>query len=472
MPKSDHSQASSSRIPSSLHHEHSPLLPSQLESQSTTGQQTPLSSYHYGEKHMKFSAAVLLFIQFFFLFLFGFFTDPNLEVVYKTGYDFATGYQFFTGVLIMMVVGFGYLMTFISGYSISAAAFSLLVTVIAFQWSIFTEAFFNQLYTQEWAYISIDIDSLLYSLYATAAVLISFGAIIGKVSPYQLYFVTIIELLFYSLNNQIMQIGVLNTIDCGGTIVIHMFGAFFGLSLSFMIGIPKKDAPLAYVNDVFSLIGTAFLWVYWPSFVAGALEPNSIQQQKATINTLLALAASSTTAFAVSSLLTSDGKFRPCDVQNGTLAGGVAVGAIANLTLQPSTVLLTGMSAGFISVFGFNKIQPWVLSKMKIHDSCGINNLHGMPSLIGGIASVIIAAYKNSSGRTSDSVIYGPNAENAWFYQFCAVFSTLFIAIVSGSLTGYLVNAMDVPIISTSAEYEDEVLWESAAESGADEKDN
>jgi hypothetical protein len=95
-----------------------------------------------------------------------------------------------------------------------------------------------------------------------------------------------------------------------------------------------------------------------------------------------------------------------------------------------------------------------------------------MPSLIGGIASVIIAAYKNSSGRTSDSVIYGPNAENAWFYQFCAVFSTLFIAIVSGSLTGYLVNAMDVPIISTSAEYEDEVLWESAAESGADEKDN
>lgn len=422
---------------------------------------------------MKFSAAILLLLQFFFLFLFGFFTDPNLEVVYKTGYDFASGYQFFVGVLIMMIVGFGYLMTFISGYSISAAAFSLLITVISFQWSIFTEAFFNQMYTQEWAYISIDIDSLLYSLYATAAVLITFGAIIGKVSPYQIYFVTIIELIFYSLNNQIMQIGVLNTVDCGGTIVIHMFGAFFGLAVSYQIGVPKKDAPLAYVSDVFSLIGTAFLWVYWPSFVAGALEVNSVQQQKAAINTLLALVASSTTAFAVSSLLTSDGKFRPCDIQNGTLAGGVAVGAIANLTLQSSTVLLTGMVAGFVSVFGFNKIQPWVLTRLKIHDSCGINNLHGMPSLVGGFASVIVAAYKNSGGRSSDSAVYGSNAENAWFYQFIAVFSTLIIAIASGSLTGYLVSVMDSPIISTSAEYEDQVLWESAAESGGeDEKDN
>lgn len=64
--------------------------------------------------------------------------------------------------------------------------------------------------------------------------------------------------------------------------------------------------------------------MYWPNFVAGALEPNSSQQQHAAINTLLALAASSTTAFAVSSLLSADGKFRPCDIQNGTLAGMIS----------------------------------------------------------------------------------------------------------------------------------------------------
>lgn len=76
------------------------------------------------------------------------------------------------------------------------------------------------------------------------------------------------------------------------------------------------------------------------------------------------------------------------------------------------------MAAGFVSVFGFNKIQPWVLARFKVHDSCGIYNLHGMPSLVGGIASVIVAAYKNSGGRTSDSAIYGTDAEYQWYHYY------------------------------------------------------
>ena len=128
------------------------------------------------------------------------------------------------------------------------------------------------------------------------------------------------------------------------------------------------------------------------------------------------------------------------------------------------------MSAGFVSVFGFNKIQPWILARFKVHDSCGIHNLHGMPSLIGATASVILAAYKNSGGRTSDSAVYGPDAEYQWVWQLCGILSTLLIAITSGSLTGYLVSLMDVPIVSTNAEYEDKALWESGTESG-DEKE-
>jgi ammonium transporter Rh len=125
-----------------------------------------------------------------------------------------------------------------------------------------------------------------------------------------------------------------------------------------------------------------------------------------------------------------------------------------------------------LSVFGFSKIQPWLLAKHKIHDTCGINNLHGMPSLIGGVASMIVAGYKNSGGRSSDSAIYGPDAEYQWFWQFCGILATLFISITSGLLTGYLVNAMDIPIVSTAAEYEDQALWESVAETRDDDKDN
>jgi ammonia channel protein AmtB len=44
-----------------------------------------------------------------------------------------------------------------------------------------------------------------------------------------------------------------------------MFGAFSGLAVAYMLGPPPKTAnpaPTA-VADVFSLIGTVFLWVYW-----------------------------------------------------------------------------------------------------------------------------------------------------------------------------------------------------------------
>ena len=35
--------------------------------------------------------------------------------------------------------------------------------------------------------------------------------------------------------------------------------------------------------------------------------------------------------------------------------------------------------------------QPLLLSKLKIHDSCGVHNLHGMPGLFGGLLSVLLA---------------------------------------------------------------------------------
>lgn len=44
-------------------------------------------------------------------------------------------------------------------------------------------------------------------------------------------------------------------------------------------------------------------------------------------------------------------------VQNATLAGGVAVGASANLMIHPFGAMLTGTVAGIISVVGFKYIQ-------------------------------------------------------------------------------------------------------------------
>ena len=66
------------------------------------------------------------------------------------------------------------------------------------------------------------------------------------------------------------------------------------------------------------------------------------------------------------------------DVQNATLSGGVAVGAIADLMIQPYGAFLAGSVTGIISTVGFRKLQGKILGYISLHDTCGVKNLHGM----------------------------------------------------------------------------------------------
>ena len=46
-------------------------------------------------------------------------------------------------------------------------------------------------------------------------------------------------------------------------------------------------------------------------------------------------------------------------------------------------------------------IQPFLFDKVNLHDSCGVNNLHGIPGILGGLFSVAMTAI-----ATED--VYGP----------------------------------------------------------------
>ena len=49
----------------------------------------------------------------------------------------------------------------------------------------------------------------------------------------------------------------------------------------------------------------------------------------------------------------------------------------------------------------YDYTQGKLFDKLKLHDTCGINNLHGMPGVISGVAAVVMAAI-----ATED--VYGP----------------------------------------------------------------
>ena len=84
------------------------------------------------------------------------------------------------------------------------------------------------------------------------------------------------------------------------------------------------------------MIGTLFLWVYWPSFnaalaslpIGGAggtpTEALDSAQFLCVVNTLFSLLGSTVGTFIVSAL-TGNGRLDIFHVQNSTLAGGVAM---------------------------------------------------------------------------------------------------------------------------------------------------
>merc|ERR1712232_1206922 len=306
------------------------------------------------------------------------------------------------------------------------------ITCLRVEYAIIVESFMGK------GSLTIDFLSLLNGNFAVAAVLISFGGLIGKISPMQITVLVVVELTCYCANKVYFLKQYAETpliADCGGTIIIHVFGAYFGLCACKVLGPPAKDALNAssYVSDIFSLVGTVFLWLFWPSFVAGAL-PGGAGQTTALINTVLALLASTVATFALTPLLES-GKITTVPIQNATLAGGVSIGATANL-VGPFGAIVVGSLAGLLSTWGFVK-GPFFSDG----DTCGISNLHGMPGIFGGIVSALVPFFYHGTGVRAASQAIG-------------LAGTLVVA----GVTGGIMKALGTPDDSFS----DETFWKCA----------
>lgn len=65
--------------------------------------------------------------------------------------------------------------------------------------------------------------------YGAAAVLITFGAILGKCSLFQLFGLASIECFLFALNRAIL-LHIFKAEDLGGSMYIHIFGGFFGIA--------------------------------------------------------------------------------------------------------------------------------------------------------------------------------------------------------------------------------------------------
>merc|ERR1711937_148089 len=116
-------------------------------------------------------------------------------------------------------------------------------------------------------------------------------------------------------------------------------------------------------------------------------------------------------------------------IQNATLAGGVAMGSSADFACGPAYALLVGSVAGLVSTLGYQYLQEMIVDNLGIHDTCGINNLHGMPGILGALFSVVIG-----------NLVVVPNFSTT--LQLAALGITLATSLIGGYVTGMVIDNM------------------------------
>jgi ammonium transporter Rh len=111
-------------------------------------------------------------------------------------------YTFFQDVHVMMFIGFGFLMTFLRRYSFSSVSFNFLIAAFVLEWAILVRG-----YLFNWNSITksfqVDVASLIHADFVCAAILISFGAVLGKTNPAQLVVLSLIEVVLQVVNEYI-----------------------------------------------------------------------------------------------------------------------------------------------------------------------------------------------------------------------------------------------------------------------------
>lgn len=324
-------------------------------------------------------------------------------------------------VMAMLMVGFGFLMVFVKRYGYGAVTATYIAVSIVIPYYMFLKKM--NVFGEP---AELTMDRLILAEFCAASILIATGAFLGRLKMSQYIILALIFVPSYMLNEWIMLdngMGLIpkgQLIDTGGSIVIHQFGAYFGLGVIVRMTTSEdfnKKIESDKISNQFSMLGSMMLWIFWPSFCAAPAEISKMPL--AAVNTILSLCGATVATYIASTMIRK--KIAIEDMANAALAGGVAIGSSCAHT-TPKASLALGFVAGILSVVGFAIIQPRVQKALKGIDTCGVHNLHGMPGMLGGLAAIFIA----------QNVVPG--------LQIKGVFVTFIIAWITGLAAGAIVS--------------------------------
>ncbi|XP_009071991.1 PREDICTED: ammonium transporter Rh type B-like, partial [Acanthisitta chloris] len=283
--------------------------------------------------------------------------------------------------------------------------------------------------------------------FCTTSVLISSGAVLGRLNPVQMLLLTLLGVTCCSLNEYIL-LSLMGVSDTGGSLTVHTFGAYFGLMVSRLLHQPhmekrkrEEQQDMEPQLDVFAVVGTIYLWIFWPSFTSATTVHDHVEPW-AVLNTYFSMVASTVATFILSPLLHGESTLRMVQLQDATLAGAAVMGMAGEMLLTPFGALIAGLLVGLISPLGFKFFTPFLRFRLKIQDTCGVHNIHGIPGILGALLGILLTLLATADTYGDRLELVFPlvargtrTATEQALSQLYALLLTLLLAILGGSLT-------------------------------------
>ncbi len=249
-------------------------------------------------------------------------------------------------------------------------------------------------------------DLLIKAVLCAITYVIAIGVFLGTVKQWQYFAIGIAFAVVYTIGEWLVGnldlTGALAT-DPGGSIVVHMCAAYFGLGVCIALRVKSAfDEPMYTTTHSVSFVWLAsmLLWVMWPTFVCALLPMEEFAW--GTMTCYLAGLGSIISAYVVCMALQK--KVNPLTYTYAMLAGPVAIGAPL-ITIGPWAALLLGLVAGAISAACFILLQPRLCKKLGVLDVMGVHNLHGVAGWTGAIACAIALAIAGDMAGASANVL-------------------------------------------------------------------
>jgi ammonium transporter Rh len=147
-------------------------------------------------------------------------------------------------VLLMLLIGFGFLMVFVRKYGYTSITATFLLVALSLPLYVLVRPYI-------WGYVSAltatNISMLILAEFAAASLLIAIGGPLGRINTSQYLLIGLLFTPLYALNEWILFSGAVipagAVLDTAGSISIHAFGAYFALGLIVMLTAKKDRAP-------------------------------------------------------------------------------------------------------------------------------------------------------------------------------------------------------------------------------------